>query len=211
MTMYNPPHFKNDDVAALHGAIRTYAFGSLVTVGADGIEVSHVPMLIDPEPAPYGTLIGHLSKANAQWRTARPDVPALAMFLGPDAYVTPAWYATKRENGKVVPTWNYVAIHARGVLRFFHEPDRLLGVVTRLTETHEAGRSDPWKVTDAPAEYVEGMLKGIVGFELSIAKLEGKWKMSQNRPAEDRAGVVEGLRAEGEAEVADIVAAVNAG
>jgi transcriptional regulator len=144
-------------------------------------------------------VIGHLSKANAQWRTARPDVPALAMFLGPDAYVTPAWYATKRENGKVVPTWNYVAIHARGVLRFFHEPDRLLGVVTRLTETHEAGRSDPWKVTDAPAEYVEGMLKGIVGIRFAITRLEGKWKMSQNRPSTDRAGVVDGLtRAGGE-------------
>jgi transcriptional regulator len=197
MTMYNPPHFRNDDVAALHAAIRAHGFGSLVTVGADGIEVSHVPMLVDPAPAPYGTLIGHLSKANEQWRRARPDVPALAMFLGPDAYITPAWYATKQESGKVVPTWNYVAIHASGALRFFHEPERLLGVVTRLTDAHEAGRAEPWKVTDAPDDYVAGMLKGIVGFELTITKLDGKFKMSQNRPALDRAGVVEGLARDG--------------
>ena len=197
MTMYNPPHFRNDDVAALHAAIRAHAFGSLVTVGAGGIEVSHVPMLVDPAPSPYGTLVGHLSKANGQWQSATPGVPALAMFLGPDAYITPAWYATKQESGKVVPTWNYVAIHASGTLRFFHEPERLLGVVTRLTDTHEAGRADRWRVTDAPEDYVAGMLKGIVGFELTITKLDGKFKMSQNRPAIDRAGVVEGLSRDG--------------
>jgi transcriptional regulator len=193
MTMYNPPHFRNDDVTALHAAIRTRGFGSLVTVGEGGIEVSHVPMLVDPEPGPYGTLIGHIAKANPQWRTAKPEVAALAMFLGPDGYITPAWYATKQESGKVVPTWNYVAIHASGPLRFFHEPAPLLDVVTRLTDTHEAGRAQPWKVTDAPEDYVAGMLKGIVGFALTITKLEGKVKMSQNRPAPDRAGVVEGL------------------
>ena len=197
MTMYNPPHFKNDDVTAVHAAIRTRGFGSLVTVGAAGMEVSHVPMLVEPAPAPYGTLIGHISKANPQWRTAKPEVPALAMFLGPDAYITPAWYTTKQESGKVVPTWNYVAIHASGPLRFFHESEPLLALVTRLTDTHEAGRAEPWKVTDAPEDYVAGMLKGIVGFALTIAKLEGKFKMSQNRPAIDRAGVVEGLTRDG--------------
>ena len=197
MTIYNPPHFRSDDVPALHAAIRAHAFGSLVTVGADGIEVSHVPMLVDAAPAPYGTLIGHIAKANGQWRSAKPEVPALAMFLGPNAYITPSWYATKQESGKVVPTWNYVAVHATGRLRFFHEPERLLDVVTRLTEAHEAGRAAPWKVSDAPRDYVAGMLKGIVGFELTITKLEGKFKMSQNRPAVDRAGVVEGLARDG--------------
>ena len=210
--MYVPPHFKQDDVSVLHAAIRETGLGTLVTLGPEGMEASHVPMLIEPEPAPYGTLIGHVSRANPQWRTARSDVPALAMFLGPDAYVTPAWYATKGESGKVVPTWNYVAIHATGPLAFFEEPERLLALVTRLTDHHERGRRDPWAVTDAPADYVQGMLKGIVGFELTITRLEGKWKMSQNRPAHDRAGVVAGLTHEGgeaAAAVARIVTEVN--
>jgi len=206
--MYVPPHFKQDDVNVLHAAIRQTGLATLVTLGADGMEASHVPMLIDPDPAPYGTLVGHVARANPQWRTARADVSALAMFLGPDAYVTPAWYVTKQESGKVVPTWNYVAIHATGSLTFFHDPERLLTLVTRLTEHHERSRQEPWAVTDAPPDYVQGMLKGIVGSELAIARLEGKWKMSQNRPAPDRAGVVEGLAREGgetEAAVARIV------
>jgi transcriptional regulator len=212
MSLYNPAQFKQEDVGALHAAIRENGFGTLVTLGAEGLEASHVPMLIDPAPAPYGTLIGHVSKANPQWRTARPDVPALAMFLGPNAYITPAWYPTKQENGKVVPTWNYTAIHATGTLTFFEDPERLLQLVTRLTEHHEAARAEPWAVSDAPADYVQGMLKGIVGFELAITRLEGKWKMSQNRPPADRAGVIEGLRREGgptEADVARIVRDTN--
>lgn len=212
ISLYNPAQFKQDDVGALHDAIRAHGFGTLVTLGADGLEASHVPMMIEPAPGPYGTLIGHVAKANPQWRSVRPDVAALAMFLGPNAYITPAWYPSKHEGGKVVPTWNYTAIHASGTLTFFEDPERLLRLVTRLTEHHEAGRAAPWKVTDAPADYVQGMLKGIVGFELAITRLEGKWKMSQNRPAADRTGVVEGLTREGgptEAEVAKIVTEVN--
>ena len=212
MTLYNPLQFRQDDVGALHAAIREHGFGTLVTLGAGGLEASHVPMLIEPAPAPYGTLVGHVAKANPQWRSARPDVPALAMFLGPNAYITPAWYPTKQESGKVVPTWNYTAIHGSGTLTFFEDSERLLRLVTRLTEHHEAGRTQPWAVSDAPADYVQGMLKGIVGFELALTRLEGKWKMSQNRPADDRAGVVEGLNREGgavEAEVAQIVTKVN--
>ena len=195
--MYVPAHFKNDDVAALHATIREIGLGTLVTLGGGGLEASHVPMVIDAEPAPYGTLVGHVAHANPQWRTASADVPALAMFLGPEAYISPAWYATKQETGKVVPTWNYVAVHATGTLRFFEDPERLRALVTRLTEIHEAGRPAPWAVTDAPEDYVSGMLKAIVGFELTITRLEGKWKMSQNRPAVDREGAVEGLLREG--------------
>jgi transcriptional regulator len=195
--MYVPPQFKEDRVPVLHEAIRAAGLATLVTVGADGIEASHVPLLIDPDPVPLGTLRGHLSRANGQWSRAGSSVPALAIFLGPDAYVTPSWYATKRESGKVVPTWNYVAVHAYGPLRFFEDPERLLAVVTRLTQRYEAARPDPWAVTDAPESFIQGLLKGIVGFEMPIARLEGKWKMSQNRPAEDRAGVVEGLAREG--------------
>jgi transcriptional regulator len=132
-------------------------------------------------------------------------VQALAIFQGPDAYITPSWYETKRQTGKVVPTWNYVAVHAYGTIGFFDAPDRLRDVVTRLTVRHEAERAEPWAVSDAPADFVEGMLKGIVGFELPIARLEGKWKMSQNRPAQDRAGVAAGLQAEGQDDVAELI------
>ena len=210
--MYLPTQFKEESVPAMHAAMRAARIGTLVTLGEDGMEASHVPMLVDPEPTPYGTLRGHVSKGNPQWRRTKTDVPALAMFLGPNAYITPAWYETKRQTGKVVPTWNYVAVHAYGTVRFFEDAEPLLDIVTRLTRTHESGRAAPWAVTDAPADFIRAQLKGIVGFELPIVRLEGKWKMSQNRPAEDRAGVMEGLRREGgpaEATVADIVSAVN--
>jgi len=206
--MYVPSHFQEDRVPELHAAIRSIAFGTLVSVGADGLIASHVPMLIDPEPAPYGTLIGHVARANPHGQVAS-TVDALAMFVGPNAYVTPSWYATKRETGKVVPTWNYVAVHAYGRLRFFDDAERLLGVVTRLTETHEAPRAAPWAVSDAPPDFVQGMLRAIIGFELPIARLEGKWKMSQNRNETDRAGVVDGLRREGGPAEAAVAAAVT--
>ncbi len=204
--MYLPKEFSEERVPVLHEAIRQAALGTLVTCGADGLEASHVPMLLDAAPAPYGALIGHIARANGQWRRVAAGAPALAMFLGPEAYVSPAWYATKRQTGRVVPTWNYVAVHAHGELRFFEDAERLLALVTRLTETHEAGRPEPWAVSDAPAEFVRGMLKGIVGFELPIARLDGKWKLSQNRPAADRAGVVEGLRSQGGADATAMAA-----
>lgn len=207
--MYIPPQFKEERIPALHDAMRRTGLATLVTSGADGLDASHVPMLIDPEPAPFGSLRGHISKANPQWRQSSPDARALAIFLGPDAYISPAWYATKQQTGKVVPTWNYVAIHASGSLRFFDDPDQLLALVTTLTERHEGERADPWAVSDAPEEFVRAQLKGIVGFELTITRLEGKWKMSQNRPLADRTGAVEGLLHEGgaaEAAVAGIMA-----
>ena len=203
--MYVPPLFKEDRIEVLHDAIRASGLATLVTLGADGLIASHVPLLLDAEPAPYGTLIGHLAKPNPQARGATGD--ALAIFHGPEAYITPSWYATKRATGKVVPTWNYVAIHAAGPITFFDDPDRLLDVVTRLTRKHEASRAAPWAVSDAPADFTQGMLKGIVGFAIPIARLEGKWKMSQNRPAEDRAGVVAGLTADGRDDVAGLVPA----
>jgi transcriptional regulator len=203
--LYVPPQFKEDRIDVLHAAIRQSGLGTLVTLTADGLIASHVPMLLDPEPSPYGTLLGHVARPNPQARGAVAGVQALAIFQGPDAYVTPSWYATKRETGKVVPTWNYVAIHAYGQVEFFDAADRLRAIVTRLTEREEAGRAEPWAVSDAPAGYVEGMLQGIVGFALPIARLEGKWKMSQNRPAADRAGVVAGLEADGRNDVAALV------
>jgi transcriptional regulator len=202
--MYLPAHFKEQDVTALHETIRRIAFGTLVTLGSDGLIGSHVPMLIDPGPGPFGTLHGHIAKANPQGRGTAADMDALAMFLGPDAYISPSLYATKRVTGQVVPTWNYVAVHAYGPISFYDDPDRLLALVTRLTETHESPRPEPWAVSDAPADYTRARLNGIVGFEIPLSRLEGKWKMSQNQPAENRASVVAGLE---NREVAEIVAA----
>jgi transcriptional regulator len=212
--MYVPSSFKEERVPVLHDAIRQSPLATLVTTGVDGMEASHVPMLLDAEPAPFGTLHGHIARSNPQWQRAAAGGQALVIFLGPDAYISPSWYPTKQTTGRVVPTWNYVAIHAYGSVRFFDDADRLLGLVTRLTQTHEGRRAEPWAVTDAPESYIRGQLNSIVGFEIPIARLEGKWKMSQNRPAPDRVGVVEGLTREGgpaEAAVADIVAAVIKG
>ncbi len=203
--LYVPPHFKQPDLAVLHDAMRSAGLVTLVSLGADGLIASHVPMLLDAEAGPYGTLVGHLAKPNPQGRGVAAGVEALAIFQGPDAYITPNWYATKREHGKVVPTWNYVAIHAYGPLELFDDADRLLDVVTRLTDRHEGPRDAPWAVTDAPPEFIQAHLKGIVGFRLPITRLDGKWKMSQNRPAADRTGVADGLRAEGREDVAVLV------
>ncbi len=192
--MYIPQHFNEDRIDVLQDAIRRSGLATLVSMTADGLIASHVPLLLDPEPAPYGTLIGHFARPNPHARVTDPKVRTLAIFQGPDAYITPSWYPTKQETGKVVPTWNYTVIHAYGTLETFDDPDRLLDIVTRLTDRHEATRAKAWAVSDAPADYVQGMLKGIVGIALPIVRLEGKVKMSQNRPLADRAGVVQGLR-----------------
>ena len=205
--MYVPPLFKEDRLDVMHDAIRRSGLATLVTLTADGLIASHVPMLLDPDPAPYGTLLGHVARPNPQARGATPGIQALAIFQGPDAYITPSWYPTKRENAKVVPTWNYVAIHAYGPVEFFDDPVRLRDIVTRLTERQETPRAEPWAVSDAPPDYIETMLKGIVGFALPITRLEGKWKMSQNRSAVDQEGVVAGLSAEGRDDVAVLVSA----
>lgn len=202
--MYLPAAFREERLDVLHAAMRAAGLATLVTLTDEGLIASHVPLLLDAEPAPYGTLVGHIARPNPQAHSVA-AVQALAIFQGPDAYVTPNWYATKREGGKVVPTWNYVAIHAYGPIRFFDDPARLLAVVTRLTERHESSRAEPWAVADAPADYVSGMLRGIIGFEIPIARLDGKWKMSQNRPPPDRAGVIAGLTAEGRTDVAALV------
>jgi transcriptional regulator len=161
--MYVTPAFKEEDVPVLHDAIRQSGLATLVTFGADGMEASHVPMLLDPEPAPFGTLRGHIARSNPQWQRASGDAHALAIFPGPDGYITPAWYPTKQETGKVVPTWNYIAIRVYGSVRFFDDADRLLAHVTKLTGRHEGHREEPWAVTDAPEDYVSGQLKRITG------------------------------------------------
>jgi transcriptional regulator len=205
--MYLPRHFEETDVATLQGLIRAHPLGALVTLGAAGLDANHVPFEVDPDPAPFGTLSAHVARANPVWKEAA-GTDVLVLFQGPEIYISPSWYPTKQETAKVVPTWNYAVVHAHGRLRAIEDRDWLRAFVTRLTDRHEAGRADPWKVTDAPADYVETMLGGIVGLEIPLARLVGKWKTSQNRPAQDQNGVIEGLSRErqpgGEA-MADLV------
>lgn len=192
--MYIPPAFREDDVAVLHAEMRAARLAHFVTATSDGLIASPIPMFVDPAEGPYGTLYGHVARANPQWKAA-PVGEAMALFMGANAYVTPSWYATKRETGMVVPTWNYVAMHAYGTVEFFEDADRLLDVVTRLTNLHESPRSERWAVTDAPESFIRSQLRGIVGLRMPIARLEGKRKMSQNRNEADRAGVATGLAA----------------
>jgi transcriptional regulator len=201
--MYVPEPFKEDRINVLHDAIRHAGLATLVSLTTDGLIASHVPLLIDPEPTPYGTLLGHLARPNPQARGAIGE--ALAIFLGPDSYITPSWYATKRETGKVVPTWNYVAIHAYGLVEFIDDPEHAREHIAQLTHRHEQGRPVPWAPTDAPDDFIASLVGGISGFRLTIRRLEGKWKMSQNRPIKDRAGVAEGWEQEGKADIAALV------
>jgi transcriptional regulator len=197
--MYAQPAFRETRLEVLHGAMAAHPLAALVTHGAAGLEVSHVPLLLDPAAGPNGTLYGHLARANPQVGTVG---EALAVFQGPQAYVSPSWYATKTETGKVVPTWNYVAVHARGPMTWIEDPVALRALVERLTDRHEAGRAKPWAVSDAPDDYVATMLRAIVGIAIPILRIEGTWKMSQNRPQADRSGVARGLADDGHVAVA---------
>ncbi|HWL83695.1 MAG TPA: FMN-binding negative transcriptional regulator [Roseomonas sp.] len=190
--MYTPPAFREEDPGALQAMIGAAPLANLVTATAEGLMATPLPLFLDPAEGAQGVLYGHVAKANPQWKVA-PLGEAMALFTGPNAYVTPSWYAMKRETGKVVPTWNYVAVHAYGTVEFFEDADRLLDVVTRLTERQESARAAPWAVSDAPEAFIRAQLRGIVGVRLPIARLEGKRKMSQNRSADDRAGVRAGL------------------
>jgi len=206
--MYLPSHFEETRVEVLHQLIREHSLAVLVTLGSEGLNANHIPFEIDPEPAPFGTLRGHVARANPVWRTFSKDVEPLVIFQGPQTYITPSWYQTKKETGKVVPTYNYVVVHAYGPLRPIEDQVWLRGLVERLTHRYEAARSEPWKVTDAPSDFIEKMLGAIVGMEIPITKLVGKWKVSQNRPSADRDGVVRGLREMNDADaiaMADLV------
>jgi transcriptional regulator len=207
--MYIPASNAERSPAVLHDYIEAHPFATLVTASTEGLFATHLPLVLDRSRGAHGTLEGHVARANPHHRIADVAVEALAIFTGPDAYVTPAWYATKREHGRVVPTWNYVAVHAHATLRFHHDPAWLRRHLEALTARHETGRAEPWAITDAPAEYVERLVGGIVGVELAITRLEGKWKMSQNRPDADIDGVITGLSASPSAAdraVAEIVA-----
>jgi transcriptional regulator len=193
--MYVPPRSRESRVPVLIDAVERIRFGTLVTLGGGQLHATHLPMTIDASRGPKGTLIGHVARNNPQWRDADEPIAGIASFLGPNFYVTPAWYATKRETGKVVPTWNYIAVEARGNVHFFDDRTRLLAIVERLTDLQESPRDHRWSVADAPEPYIESMLKAIIGFEMPIEALEGAWKLGQHRSDADRNGVADGLAA----------------
>ncbi len=193
--MYVPDHFREDRPDILHQAMRQIGFATLVT---QNLDANHMPMLLDGN-----VLRGHVARANPVWKSGEGTV--LAIFLGPHAYVSPNWYPSKAETGKAVPTWNYITVHARGRIQWRQEPDWLRAHVTALSQEHESGRPSPWQVSDAPANYVDGLLRAIVGFELTIESLEGKYKLSQNRDAADRAGVRDALAREGLTDLAHLM------
>jgi transcriptional regulator len=200
--MYVPSHFAEARVEALQQLMREHALAVLVTLGADRLSANHIPLEYDPEPAPWGTLRGHVARANPVWRDFSAEVEALAVFQGPQRYITPSWYPTKAESGMVVPTYNYLVVHASGPLRVIHDPAWLRQLVGRLTRHFEAERPAPWQVTDAPEDFIAQQLHAIVGIEMPLTRLVGKWKVSQNRPRADREGVVRGLRESDDAEAA---------
>jgi transcriptional regulator len=190
--MYTPPAFRDDDRDSIRATIRAARLANFITATQDGVLATPLPLYLDENEGEHGVLYGHLAKANPQCRT--PVIgDGLVIFMGPDAYIRPSWYATKQENGKVVPTWNYVAVHAYGPVEFFDDPTRLLEAVTRLTNIHEGERAAPWAVSDAPPDFIQAQLRGIVGVRMPITRLEGKCKMSQNRSPVDRTNVAAGL------------------
>jgi transcriptional regulator len=194
--VYLPEPFDEQRVPLLHEMMREFPLGALVWRSPDGLTAEHLPFDIDPDPAPYGTLRAHVARANPVWQALQAGVPAMVIFQGPQGYVTPSWYETKRDSGQVVPTWNYMVVHAHGTPRVIEDAAWLRALVERVSARHEGQRALPWHVDDAPAAWLELQLQLIVGLEMPIERLLGKWKLSQNKTEADRAGVARGLAAE---------------
>jgi transcriptional regulator len=204
--LYLPAHFNETRTEVLHALMRAHPLATLVTLSDSGLGANHVPVQTLGEPKALGSIRGHIARANPLWREYRPGSQALAIFQGPQAYISPSFYPSKRQTGEVVPTWDYAVVHAGGTLRFIEDVDWLRSFVAGLTDTHETPRRQPWKIDDAPAAYIDKMLKLIVGFEFSIVTLTGKWKVSQNRPKADKQGVIHNLQAAGDADSREIAA-----
>jgi transcriptional regulator len=195
--MYNPSHFQESDPDVLAAFCRAHPLAALVTCTAGGtIDVNHIPIMLLDAGDEGLMLRGHVARANPLWGSIADGAEVLVVFGGAERYISPSWYPSKAEHGRVVPTWNYAVVHARGAIRFVHDVVWLRQLVEMLTDAQEAPRAQPWSVTDAPEEYVASRLRAIVGFEIAVSQLEGKFKASQNRPQADRAGVIEGLRDE---------------
>jgi transcriptional regulator len=191
--MYSPRANQENRIPVVHKLMEDQTFASLITMGASGLFASHIPMVLHRDGTSFGRLRGHLSRANQQWKDFSPTVEALAIFSGPQHYITPSWYPEKQQTSKVVPTWNYAVVHAYGYLKVIEDSEWLMAHLESLVTVHEAELAAPWKIEDAPADYIASQVKGIVGLEMVIERLEGKWKVSQNRSEQDRQGVAEGL------------------
>jgi transcriptional regulator len=205
--MYIPPFNALDDEAQIRAMVAGISSAQFVTTGDDGFPTATLLPIVWEQ----GTVVAHIARANPQWRTLVDDSPVLLICAGPQAYISPSWYAAKYEHGRVVPTWNYSAVHLSGTVRVHHEPQWLYDAVDRLTAEHEHSRAEPWQPTDAPGPYIQGQLAGIVGLEITVQRVEAKAKLSQNRSPADRRGVVAGLRGEGGAEAAAVAAAMEPG
>jgi transcriptional regulator len=208
IAMYQPDHFRVEDVSQMHALMRARPFAALVSAGPAGLYASHLPTVLKDDSR-YGVIECHLARANPHCRDLAEGNEALMIFQGPEGYITPNWYLSKAEHGKVVPTWNYAVVHATGRPEVMTEKAWLLRHVTELTAQQERTEAKPWALSDAPDSYIDVMLRGIVGFRFAITRLEGKWKMSQNREVKDREGVVQGLNARAagdDLEIAEIVA-----
>jgi transcriptional regulator len=195
--MYIPSHFNENRLEVLHGLVRQHPLGTLVTLGASGLNANHIPFEVDAGGGEHGILRAHVARANPLWKDYSPDVEALVVFQGAQGYISPAWYPTKEVDGRAVPTWNYMVVHAYGPLKVIDDAMWIRAQLKRLSGQHEAGRAHPWTLDDAPADYIEKLLKAIVGIEIPISRLSGKWKVSQNQPEVNRVGVVQGLREQG--------------
>ncbi len=204
--MYLPPAFREDDARAHHELVRAHPLGMVVTAGAKGLLANPIPCVHYPDEGTHGTLRLHMARANEQWRELAAVSECLVVFTGPQSYVTPGWYPTKEATGRVVPTWNYATVHAWGVPRVVEDTGWLRRQLDDLTLLQEGARPRPWSVADAPEDFIAAQIRGIVGVEIVVTRVEGKWKVSQNQPAENRAGVVAGLRAEGSDAMAELVA-----
>jgi transcriptional regulator len=196
--VYLPPHFAETDLDALHGLIRAFPLGTLVTYGTDGLTANHIPFILDTRTGEHGRLLGHVARKNSLWHDHDPDFEALVVFQSVEAYITPNWYATKRETHEVVPTWNYAVVHAYGPIVVHDDVKWIRGQAGMLTKQQESSQPSPWKMADAPSEFTATMLEQIVGIEIPITRLVGKFKASQNRRDIDRDGAIDGLRETGE-------------
>jgi transcriptional regulator len=206
--MYLPAHFEETRLDTLHALIRARPLATVVTLSAGGIEANHIPLELH-DGGRFGTLRGHVARANPMWRDRVPSVEVLTIFQGPAGYISPSWYPTKREHGKVVPTWNYAVVHAYGALRVIEDPAWLRALLDTLVRRYEAASAEPWSIADAPPDFIEKMIESIVGLEIEVSRLVGKWKVSQNQPEQNRIGVVDGLGQRGDTEARELAQLVG--
>jgi transcriptional regulator len=201
--VYIPAHFEQPDISIMHELIRAYPLATVVTLSSAGLNANHIPLHLSAEAAPFGVLTGHVARANP---ICREEGDVLAVFQGPDAYISPSWYATKWETGKVVPTWNYAAVHAYGTLHVIDNAAWVKSQLEALTANHEAAFAEPWAISDAPGDFSDKLIEAVVGIEISITRLEGKWKVSQNQPPRNQVSVIQGLVENGQPAMAALVA-----